>query len=112
MGMDSKGVPRVLRPLKFQPLVKLGQVLKMVKPLDRCLEETMLVGVLLQLVPLDKMLKATVLNNILSIPLLWRELPRSSSSHVFTIPETTNLRKSFTKFSLFCFSILQVQKLR
>merc|ERR1712008_414115 len=76
MGMDSKGVPRVLRPLKFQPLVKLGQVLKMVKPLDRCLEETMLVGVLLQLVPLDKMLKATVLNNILSIPLLWKELPR------------------------------------
>ena len=27
---------------------------------------------------------------------------RSSSSHVFTIPETTNF---FTKLSLFCFSI-------
>jgi hypothetical protein len=40
--MDSKGESRALRPLKFQPLVKLEQVLRMVKPLERCLEETML----------------------------------------------------------------------
>ena len=30
---------------------------------------------------------------------------RSSSSHVITIPESTNLLIFFTKFSLFCFSI-------
>ena len=29
---------------------------------------------------------------------------RSSSSHVFTIPESTNLRKKYTKLALFCFS--------
>ena len=29
---------------------------------------------------------------------------RSSSSHVFTIPESTDLLIFFTKFSLFCFS--------
>ena len=34
-------------------------------------------------------------------------LLRSSSSHVFTNSETTDLRIFFTKFSLFCFSIRQ-----
>ena len=29
---------------------------------------------------------------------------RSSSSHVFTIPESTNIRNNFTKLALFCFS--------
>ena len=31
---------------------------------------------------------------------------RSSSSHIFTIPESTNLQLFFTKLSLFCFKTI------
>jgi hypothetical protein len=37
-----------------------------------------------------------------------QERSRSSSSHVFTIPESTNLRFFFAKFSLFCLFFILV----
>ena len=44
----------------------------------------------------DKNADATTL-----LPIIQAQRERSSSSHVFTIPESTNF---FTKFSLLCFS--------
>ena len=44
-------------------------------------------------------------NLVARIEAVLNAIQRSSSSHVFTIPESTNLQKHFTKFSFFCFFI-------
>ena len=44
-------------------------------------------------------------NLVARIEAVLNAIQRSSSSHVFTIPESTNLQKHFTKFVLFFYKV-------